>query len=381
MMHWIPASWQPAALQAERFEALFWYIVAVTTVVGLMVYGAMLYFCIVYRRGATTGPTPRILGSHRMEIAWTVIPLVVFLTFFAWGASVYNNASHAPADSLTINVIGKQWMWKAQYPAGQRVIIGGNPDNMTEVDRKKISSLVVPVDKPVQLRLISEDVIHDFGVPAFRSKVDVLPGRYTFSWYHPTKVGEYNVFCDQYCGTWHSMMVGKVRVVPQAEFEEFLRGITPAQSPVTGGPVDGSPAAEGQQLFRKLQCISCHVPNAEAGSGAPRGTAPRAPSLERLYGQVVPLKGGGTAVVNDDYIVESILNPRAKVHEPWDAIMPSFHGQVSAEELNNLVAYIQYLQKGRVLPPNEQFPVPDGAPRQPMPPTTPPSSPSSGGKP
>ncbi|MCI0699999.1 MAG: cytochrome c oxidase subunit II, partial [Planctomycetia bacterium] len=268
----LPIIPEQASTLAEQFEYLFWYISIVTGVVGTAVYAAMLYFCVRYRRGATTGSTPRILGSTRLELTWTVVPLMVFLTFYAWGAAVFNYAAHPPEDSMEVFVIGKQWMWKAQYPNGQRVIIGGNQRNMTSAERDKLGALVLPVNRPVKLTLISEDVIHDFGVPAFRSKIDVLPGRYTSVWYHPTKEGTYDIFCDQYCGLWHSLMVGQVKVVSQTEFDDWLAGYNPLQG--SDNAVDGSLAHEGRQLFLKLNCIKCHTGKSDS----------EAPILEGLWG-------------------------------------------------------------------------------------------------
>lgn len=340
-----------ASTQASYFEALFWYITLSTGLVGLLVYAALLYFCVRYRRGATTGSTPRILGSMRLELAWTIMPLLVFLTYFAWGVVVFNHNAHPPEDSMEVFVIGKQWMWKAQYPNGQRVIIGGNPRNMTEVERDSIGKLVLPVNRPVKLTITSEDVIHDFGVPAFRSKIDALPGRYTQTWYHPTKTGEYHIFCDQYCGTWHSLMVGKIKVVEQKEFDEWLQGLNSEQG--SPNPVDGSLAFEGRKLFLKLQCIRCH-------SATPTG---KAPVLEGLYRSRVPLKGGGAEIADEAYIIESIRKPRKKVVDGWEAIMPEYDDrQVTAEELNALVAYIRSLKKGTTPDRTERFPAPNGAP-------------------
>ena len=180
-----------ASTLAERFEWLFWYVLLVTGASAVLVYGALLYFCVAFRRTKTKTETPRILGSARLEIAWTVIPTIIFFSFFGWGAVVYRYAVQSPRDAEEIFVIGKQWMWKAQYSPrpgedyAPRVIIGGNPRNMDEAERQSIGKLVIPIDKPVIIRFRSEDVIHDFGIPAFRSKVDVLPGRYTSAWYHP----------------------------------------------------------------------------------------------------------------------------------------------------------------------------------------------------
>lgn len=353
MLPIVPVS---ASTLANDFEWIFWYITIVTGVVGLAVFAALGVFCVQYSRGARPQSTPRILGSHQLELAWTIIPLIIFLTFYAWGAVVYDKHVHPPEDAMEIFVIGKQWMWKAQYPGGQRVIIGGNPINMADDDKRKgISGLVLPVNRKIKVTFISEDVIHDFGVPAFRSKIDVIPGRYVSTWYEPTREGEYHVFCDQYCGTWHSLMVGKIRVVSQAEFDTFLRGESPDQSPGTGGPLDGSMAWEGQQLFRKLQCIDCHTNTTHA----------RAPNLEGLYGSEVPLKGGKKIIADEAYIIESILKPREKVVEGWEPIMPHYQGQVTEEDLNKVVSYIKSLKPGKTIPPNERFPAPDGAPRQP----------------
>ncbi len=365
-MSLLPFIPERASTLADQFEVLFWYITITTGVVGLGVYAALAYFCVVYRRGATTGSTPRILGSTRLELGWTIIPLFVFLSYFAGGLMVYNHAAHAPADSEEIFVIGKQWMWKAQYPDGQRVIIGGNPRNMTEEERKSIGKLVLKVNKPVKLTLISEDVIHDFGVPAFRSKIDVLPGRYTSVWYQPTKLGEYHIYCDQYCGTWHSLMVGKIAVVKEEEYSDILAGFTPM--PGSHTPMDGSRAQQGQQLFLKLQCINCH-------SATPTA---KAPVLEGLYGSRVPMAGGGAEIADDHYIAESIRRPRLKQVEGWEKIMPAYdESQVSAEEMNLLVAYIRSLKKGGTPKNNQQAVPPVGAPTGPSEGT---KSPAPGGK-
>lgn len=356
-MSWIlPVIPVMASTLAERFEALFWYIIVVTATGAVLVYGALLYFCIAYRRSEQNTQTPRILGSTRLEIAWTILPTIIFFSFFAWGAMVYRYAVQPPRDAEEIFVIGKQWMWKAQYtpregePYGPRIIIGGNPANMDEADRKKIGRLVIPIDKPVKLTFISEDVIHDFGVPAFRSKMDVLPGRYTTAWYHPTKLGEYHVFCDQFCGTWHSLMVGKIAVVTQDEYSAFREGLASSQG--TENPADGTPAADGRQLFLKLQCITCHSADSQG----------RAPVLEGLYGKPIP--GYPGRVADDHYIRESIENPRAKVVEGWQSIMPSYAGQVTEEEMRALIMYIRSLKSGTTPSRTDQQPPPVGAPTE-----------------
>jgi cytochrome c oxidase subunit 2 len=348
----LPLIPERASTLADMFEALFWYITITVSLAGLLVYGALFWFCVKYRRGKSSPSTPRILGSERLEITWTIIPLLIFLTFFGAGVWVFNYYAHPPEDAMEIFIIGKQWMWKAQYPDGQRVIIGGNPANMTEAERNSIGRLVVPIHRPVRLTMTSEDVIHDFGLPAFRAKMDVLPGRYTTMWFEANKLGEYHIFCDQYCGTWHSLMVGKVAVVEQGEFMDWLAGHKPLQG--SDNAVDGSLAWEGRQLFLKLQCIKCHSDAANSG----------APSLSGIYGTRVALDGGGAEIVDSAYIHESILKPRAKIVRNYKPVMPSYEGQVTPEDLNKLVAYIRSLKDGRPPTWTERFPIPEGAPTE-----------------
>jgi cytochrome c oxidase subunit 2 len=300
----------------------------------------IVYFCFAFARGdGPPRPTPRILGSNKLEIAWTLVPLFFFLTFFVWGVKVYNDALQAPADAPEYFVVGKQWMWKIQHPDGQR----------------EINELHLPVDTTVRITGTSEDVIHDFGVPAFRSKFDVVPGRYVSTWYHPTREGTYHIFCDQYCGMGHSQMVGKVHVLSQADYEDWKRGIYKLDP--TKRTTDGSPAWNGMQLFMKLQCNDCHNSSPTA----------RAPQLWGMYGKVRPVQGGRMVTFDDQYIEESIRNPMAKVADGWKPIMPAFPVQkVDPIELRNLVAYIRSLKSAPDMPvPTQRFPAPVGAPTTP----------------
>lgn len=350
---------EQASEMAWHVDNLIWFITGVTGVVGLGVYAATFLFCVMYRR--TDGklgpaPTPRILGSHKLELAWSVIPGGVFIIFFAWGAWVYNHAFHAPADAEEIYVVGKQWMWKVQYPGGQRVILGQNSleyQKTLEGAGTYSGVMVLPVGRPVKIIATSEDVIHDFGIPAFRQKFDVVPGRYTSMWYRPTKTGEYHVFCDQYCGTNHSLMVGKVRVVEQAEYEAWLEGRS--QTGPLNETLDGSLAHQGRKLFFRLNCIQCH--NAQT---------PKAPILEEIYNTKRPLKGGGAVIADDNYLRESIRKPRSKVREGWEAIMPHYDStKVTEEELVKVIAFIKSLRKGETPTRNEDWVAPVGAETEP----------------
>jgi cytochrome c oxidase subunit 2 len=340
----IPLLPENAARHGSQVDYLFWYISAVTGIGGLIVAVLMIYFCSKYRRRGPFDQTPRIYGSHKLELAWTVIPTILFLSFFAWGVAVYDQAFQGPADAQEIFVTGKQWMWKIQHPDGVR----------------EINELHLELNKPVKVTLISEDVIHSFGIPAFRDKIDVLPARYVTTWYTPTKVGRYQLYCDQLCGIGHSQMIGWVTVMDSKEFGEWKEG---KRKPPDGqqqyyGQTDGSWAWQGRQLFLKLQCVSCH-----------NRDKPKAPLLEGIWGKEIPLKGGGTAKVDIGYIRESILKPRAKVHEGWEAIMPTFAGQLKDESLGlteeeaifRLIAFIKTLGPGQTPDRTEQFWTPLGA--------------------
>lgn len=368
---------ETASTLAYEWDVLFWVITAVTGAATILVAVLLIYFSSKYRRKTENDPTPRILGSHRLELFWTVTPLVIFLILFGWGVILYDKHLEYPADAPEIFVVGKQWMWKVQYPGGQR----------------EINKLHLQVGQPVKMTFISEDVIHDFGVPAFRSKIDVLPGRYVTTWYHPTQTGEFYLFCDQYCGENHSKMVGTVYVLEPEEYAKWARGEPVDENPAYGSnlrshtaeyrplqpgstypgfPVDGSLAWEGRKLFLKLQCLDCH--NAEE---------PRAPLLENRYLENIPLAGGGSVIADENYIRESILEPNKKVREGWNvpSIMPSFSGNLAITEtlpdgstvevlseeevLVRLVAYIKALRSGQTPLPTEEFPAPVGAPNEP----------------
>jgi cytochrome c oxidase subunit 2 len=217
-----------------------------------------------------------------------------------------------PADAMQINVVARQWMWKFQHPSG----------------RREIDELHLPVGRPIRMKMISEDVIHSFYVPAFRTKQDVLPGRFTSAWFEATKPGIYHLFCAEYCGTQHSKMVGKVHVMSPTEYEQWLSGKTG----------DATPEVAGAALFEQHRCGSCHGP-------ANSPTQMRGPTLEGIYGRMIPLADGSTAVADDNYIRESIVRPGSRLVAGYQNLMPTFEGQLTEEELNDLVAYIKSLTK------------------------------------
>jgi cytochrome c oxidase subunit II len=298
--------------QASNFAAqedvLFLFILLTCLFFAVLVTLLAIYAAFKYRRTSPREVGSTVHGNMVLEIGWTAIPLVIALGMFSWGAVVYVNYRTAPKDTLDIYVVGKQWMWKLQQPNGKR----------------EINELHVPLNRDVKLILGSEDVIHNFYVPAFRVKMDVVPGRYNTMWFRPTKIGKYHFFCSQYCGTNHAVMGGYVTVMDPAEYAAWLSD--------EAGNVD--PASAGEKLFTQLACVTCHLGN---GTG-------RAPSLNGVYGAKVLLADGSTVVADDAYIRESILQPKAKIVAGYQPVMPTFQGLVSEEQILDLTAYIKSLQ-------------------------------------
>jgi cytochrome c oxidase subunit 2 len=287
-------------------DALYIFLLIVSAIMTLMIFTMLVIFAVKFRKRKGQH-AEQIEGSVPLEITWSVIPFCVMMVFFVWGAVLYFQERTPPQDALEVYTVAKQWMWKFEHKGGQR----------------EINELHVPVGRDVKMILTSQDVIHSFFVPAFRLKQDVLPGRYTTLWFHPTKPGTYHLFCSQYCGTQHSGMIGWVVVMQPSDYEAWMSG--------SGG---NQPLAEtGQKLFNDLGCVTCHRSDAQG----------RGPDLAGIYGKSVVLQDGRTMTVDENYIRESILEPSAKVVQGFKPIMPTFQGQVSDEQLNALVDYVKSL--------------------------------------
>jgi cytochrome c oxidase subunit 2 len=299
---------EQASTMAPRTDALFYFLVGVSVFFALLIFTLIVVFAVKYRRRSDDEQPPVVRGDWRLEILWTVIPLGLTMAMFVWGAKLFFVIYSPPANSVEINVVAKQWMWKVQHPEGQL----------------EINELHIPVGRPIKLLLTSQDVIHDFFVPAFRVKKDVLPGRYTTVWFEATKPGDYHLFCSQYCGTQHSAMVGRIVVMEPADYQIWL----------SGGAVGVSMAKMGEKLFQRFGCVNCHKEN-DTGRG---------PSLTRLFGSLVKLREGNTVKADEGYIRESILDPHAKVVASYEPIMPTFKGLISEDGILQITAYLKSLK-------------------------------------
>jgi cytochrome c oxidase subunit II len=334
MKQGLPLFPESASTFSGQVDALYLFLVAMSAFFVLLIAASVIYCAIRFRRRSEDEIGSTFHANLALELTWTIIPLVIVLGIFYWGTRVAFVQFRPPADAMEILGVGKQWMWKFQHPEGQM----------------EINSLHVPVGQPVRLRLISEDVIHSFFVPAFRTKMDVLPGRYTTFWFEATRPGRYHLFCAEYCGTEHARMIGHVVALDPQDYERWLAG-------AIGEVV--APEEAGALLFAQLGCNTCHTELPGA----------RGPFLRGLYGSQVTLDDGRVVVADDAYIRRSILDPMAEVTAGWPPIMPSYRGQISEENLFRLIAYIRSL--GETPRPGVAAPMPAPVTEPPEPDTAP----------
>jgi len=322
----IPLFPEQASGFAGRVDNLYFFITAVTAFFAVLVVVLVFVFATKYRRRHADQVGVPVHGALALEITWTLIPLVLAMVMFVWGASVYFALAKPPSDTMEIYTVGKRWMWKFQHVTGQR----------------EINELHVPVNKPVKLIIGSEDVIHSVYVPAFRVKMDAVPGRTTTLWFTATKPGRYHLFCTEYCGMKHSGMVGWVTVMEPQAFQTWL----------AGGPASGNMLEAGQKLFTDLACVTCHRDD----SGG------RGPSLKGLFGTTVRLQTGASVKADENYLRESIMSPQAKIVEGYQPLMPTFQGLVSEEQLMQLLAYIKSIGPTGTAAPTATTAAPAGQP-------------------
>jgi cytochrome c oxidase subunit II len=306
---------ESASTMAGHVDALYIFLVAMSAFFSVLIAASVVYCAVRYRRRSPDEIGGSFHASMLLEVTWTIIPLGIVMFLFFWGARVFFLQVQPPANALQMTATAKQWMWRFQHPEGQR----------------EINTLHVPTGQPIKIEMIAEDVLHSLYIPAFRTKMDLVPGRYTTLWFEATKPGTYHLFCAEYCGTQHSGMVGWVTVMTPEDYEHWLAG---------GAQADKPPEQAGADLFASIGCNTCHV---EAGGG-------RAPSLRGVYGSTVQLAGGQSVVADATYLRHSILEPPSQVVAGYQPIMPTYKGQISEENLFALIAYIKSLGSGAATP-------------------------------
>lgn len=308
--------WLPAVTRnAHEVDHLILALVLISVAVLALVFGLMLLYLFKYRAGSALDRGTLPQKTWRLEIGWTAVTLLAFFGLFIWGADLYVRLFEPPPGALRIYVIAKQWMWKVEHAGGQR----------------EINALHLPVGQTVELVMTSEDVIHDFSVPAFRIKHDVLPGRYETLWFRVDVPGTYRLYCTQFCGVDHSAMTGSVVALAPADYRRWL-----AQD---GGGT--TLAAAGAELFMRYGCSGCHGGNGAGGSQSV--STVRSPPLAGVYGSPVTLSDGRVVTADDRYLRDCILLPDGQRVAGYAPVMPSFTGQISEADVLALIAYIKSL--------------------------------------
>jgi cytochrome c oxidase subunit 2 len=302
---WFPPQ---ASTIAGRVDDATLFVLAVCSCFALLIAALICYFGFKYHHSKAADRAHPVHVNVPIEIVWTGIPLLLAIVMFVWGARLFIDLHQAPANAIEINVVGKQWMWKIQHPQG----------------RREINTLHVPLGQPVKLVMSSEDVIHSFFVPAFRVKQDVLPARYTTVWFEANQLGSFPFYCAQLCGTFHAEMIGTVIVMKPDAYNAWV--VTPDSATAFGTPV-----ADGRALFGQYACASCHGVK-DSGRG---------PSLTEIFGKTVTLQDGKNVKVDENYLRESILLPRAKIVAGYSPLMPTYEGQINNDQIQSLIAYLK----------------------------------------
>jgi cytochrome c oxidase subunit 2 len=312
-MTWIP---EVASNLASKVDGVLWVITLMSLVFFILITILLVFFAIKYRRRSDYDETPYITGSEPLEIIWTVIPSVLLVLLFIYGFVVFKDMKTPPKDALEVTVTGKQWLWTFEYYNG----------------KKTLNELYVQQNRPVRLVMKADDVLHSFFVPSFRVKQDLVPGRFTQLWFTPTKIGTFDIFCAEYCGTGHSAMLGKVIVMSPEAYNIWEKG---AETEEGGAVASLPPAEQGEKIYKEKGCNACHSVD---------GTVVVGPSFKGLVGHDVELEGGSTVTADENYIRQSILEPQSQVVKGFQPVMPSFKGILTDDDISSLIAYMKTLK-------------------------------------
>lgn len=292
---------------ARQVDNLYSFLIWASLISCIILIGGMIYFVMKYKRKSASDKTAYISHNTFLEFLWSFIPLVIFLGVFGWGWYIYHQMRQAPNDALEVHVFGKQWAWDFVYKSGKTVT----------------NEFYVPVNKPVKLIMTSNDVLHSFYLPSLRIKQDVVPGMYTSLPFKAEKLGNYHVFCTEYCGAAHSNMLARMKVVTEAEYEAWLQE----------NDEDLTLSQRGEKLFNSKTCVACHSVDGSTKVG---------PTFKGLLGQEREMADGSKVSADENYLRESILNPNARVVKGFPVgVMPTFQGQLTELEVNALIEFIK----------------------------------------
>ncbi len=300
---------------AKEVDLLYAFLIISSLISFVILIGGMTWFLIKFKRTSPDQKSAYITHNNFAEFLWSFIPLVIMMVIFYWGMVIFEKLRVPPADiAAEIHVTAAQWAWTYKYANGKEYYSSAE------------DPLVVPAGKATKLILTSKDVIHSFYVPSFRTKQDAVPGRFTQLWFEPKQPGDYIVFCTEYCGTKHSGMMIKIKAVPSEEYSTWYH------SEKKGAD---TPADKGKLAFGKYNCAGCHSVDGSRIVG---------PTMKGLFGSNRKFADGSTTTADENYLRESILVATAKVVETYPPAMPLFQGQISDDDVANLIEYIKTIK-------------------------------------
>ena len=306
-------TWLPDQVStfAPEVDSLFYFIYYWSIFFFILVAVGTFYFSWKYKNKGK-GLTSSLDHNTTLEVVWTIIPLILTMIVFFWGARTYIKMNIAPYDSMEINVKAQKWFWTFTYKEGFT----------------SSNELVVPVNQPIKLILQSQDVLHGFYVPDFRVKIDVIPNRYMTLWFEATQIGEYDIFCAEYCGKSHSEMLGKVKVLSDPDYIKWL-----AEANIVDESI---PLVDlGEMIYKKNACYTCHSTDDSKVIG---------PSFKGIWGTTMNHTDGSSAIVDENYILESLIEPQKKIVDGYQAVMPSYKGILRDREIEGVIEYIKSLK-------------------------------------
>jgi cytochrome c oxidase subunit 2 len=318
---------EQASTFAQDVDRLHYFVILTTFVISTAVGLTAIFFFIRYRRRSETQTTPHIEPGFKMEMGFVAVPLFFFTLWFFLGFREFVRQQTPPSDAMDMYVMAKKWMWKFAWPDGPN----------------SINVLRVPAGRNVRLLMTSRDVIHSFFVPEFRIKQDVLPGRYTQTWFNAVSPGRYQILCAEYCGAGHSIMRGEVIVMKPQDYEDWLaqqkRGLAGRQdgqpTPLDQAPPLGNLVDQGRRIAAEQGCLKCHSTDGSRHIG---------PTWLDLYHRTEKLTDGTLIDADEAYLTESMMDPAQKVVNGFQPVMPSFQGKIAGPEVAALVEYIKSLQ-------------------------------------
>ena len=301
----------------STFNTAFYFIVGVSLVLLIALTVTMLYFIYRYNRKRNAVAT-QIEGNTFLEILWTVIPIILSLVMFYFGWAGWKPTTKPPKDSMNITSVARMWSFLFLYENGKQ-----SPD------------LIVPLNTPVKIKLVSVDVIHSLFIPEFRVKSDIVPGKDKSMWFLPQIEGEYKIYCAEYCGLQHSFMHSNVNVMSKEKFDSWYAD----SSTVVAVVANGGPGAEGEAIMRAQGCFACHTAD---------GTKLIGPTYLNLFGEEqVVLRNGSevTVTVNDEYVKRSILDPGADITKGYpEGLMQSYRSTISDADIQKIIEYLRSLK-------------------------------------